>query len=308
MKCKNCGKDFVEKYSKWASGIFCSRSCTAKYNGNHLIFSTKTVKCINCGKEIEAHSQSSNKLCKCDKCKKYKSFINKNGKKTVKSKCNICGEWNCFRKDICKLHQLFPALIKYFGLDETKLGTIKIYEEFDRIKNMLIEDYYDKELSTVEMAKKYKHNNNRNFNKILNSLKIKRRNLSEAVSLAIKNNNFQLPHNTKYKSGYHTTWNNKHVFYRSSYELDFAKELDEKKIDYEMEKLRILYWDSQLLHQRTAIPDFYLPETNEIIEIKSTWTYDEQNMKDKIKAYKEHGYKVKLILEHKEVKIYTNLV
>ena len=30
------------------------------------------------------------------------------------------------------------------------------------------------------------------------------------------------------------------------------------------------------------------------------WTYDEQNMKDKFKAYKENGYKVKLLLEGKE--------
>ena len=75
--------------------------------------------------------------------------------------------------------------------------------------------------------------------------------------------------------------------------------MDDQKIKYEVEKLRIVYWDSQLKKQRIAIPDFYLPDKNEIIEIKSTWTYDEQNMKDKFKAYKEHGYNYKLILNHK---------
>ena len=29
-------------------------------------------------------------------------------------------------------------------------------------------------------------------------------------------------------------------------------------------------------------------------------------MKDKFKAYKEHGYKTKLILEHKEINTYRN--
>lgn len=47
---------------------------------------------------------------------------------------------------------------------------------------------------------------------------------------------------------------------------------------------------------RVAIPDFYLPETNEIIEIKSSWTFDKQNMKDKFIAYKKLGYAPKVIL------------
>jgi hypothetical protein len=44
-----------------------------------------------------------------------------------------------------------------------------------------------------------------------------------------------------------------------------------------------------------------LPETNEIVEIKSSWTYDEQNIKDKFNAYKNLGYKTKLILDHVEI-------
>ena len=106
-----------------------------------------------------------------------------------------------------------------------------------------------------------------------------------------------------YKTGFHITWDNKKVWYRSSYELDYAKELDEKKIKYELETLRIWYFDTQKCIDRTAIPDFYLPETNTIVEIKSSYTYDKQNMDDKIKAYKKYGYNFKLILDHKEVSI-----
>ena len=54
--------------------------------------------------------------------------------------------------------------------------------------------------------------------------------------------------------------------------------------------------------QRVAIPDFYLPETNTIVEIKSNYFYDEQNMLDKHKEYKRHGYNFKLILEREEYK------
>lgn len=94
---------------------------------------------------------------------------------------------------------------------------------------------------------------------------------------------------------------------RSSYESDYASYLDKNKIVYEVESLRINYYDSQERKERIAIPDFYLPESNTIVEIKSSWTLDVVNMIDKVKAYKENGYNFKLILEHKEVNIYSLL-
>ena len=53
--------------------------------------------------------------------------------------------------------------------------------------------------------------------------------------------------------------------------------------------MRIKYFDSQKNEYRCAIPDFYLPDENLIVEIKSDYTLDEQNMKDKKKAYLENG-------------------
>ena len=38
-----------------------------------------------------------------------------------------------------------------------------------------------------------------------------------------------------------------------------------------------------------------------IVEIKSSWTLDEQQMKDKMKEYKKLGYNCKLICNHKEL-------
>jgi len=60
--------------------------------------------------------------------------------------------------------------------------------------------------------------------------------------------------------------------------------------------LKIKYWDSQLNKERTAIPDFYLPDENLIIEIKSNYTYNKTNIKNKVKAYKKLGYSFKLEL------------
>lgn len=56
---------------------------------------------------------------------------------------------------------------------------------------------------------------------------------------------------------------------------------------------------------RCAIPDFYILDKNLIIEVKSNYTLDIQNMKDKFKQYTILGYNVKLVLEHKDVDLYT---
>jgi hypothetical protein len=75
-------------------------------------------------------------------------------------------------------------------------------------------------------------------------------------------------------------------------------ELDEKEIVYHTEHFHIPYFDTQLNIYRTAIPDFYIPSTNTIVEVKSEYTYDRQNMIDKVKSYRELGYNFKLLYEH----------
>lgn len=64
-----------------------------------------------------------------------------------------------------------------------------------------------------------------------------------------------------------------------------------------MEFKRLLYYDTQQSKYRIAIPDFYLPLENTIVEIKCDYTYDEINMNDKFKVYKKLGYKYKLYIE-----------
>lgn len=76
-----------------------------------------------------------------------------------------------------------------------------------------------------------------------------------------------------------------------------------KKRDYEVESLVIPYFDSQKEKYRCAIPDFYIPNQNLIVEIKSNWTLNKQNMIDKFESYKQLGYNYKLICEHKEIKL-----
>ena len=111
--------------------------------------------------------------------------------------------------------------------------------------------------------------------------------------------------NPKYKHGWHISWEGIKGYCRSSYEFDYAGYLDNLKISYRIEdnNVTVRYWDSRSETYRLARPDFYLPDTNEIVEIKSRYTYDEQNMKDKFKAYRERGFVPRLVLEGKEIEI-----
>lgn len=304
--CANCGDviPFEKKRRKFCDKEECKKQARSAPVSQDNTKETKWVKCAECGKEIEVNKRASPKYTKCNDCKIQIEYKSEDGRKKVKKRriCKVCGqEKPCPRPDVCKKYRLFPKLAEHFGFDLSKKGTIDIYKEFDRVKNLLVEDYWDNEESLITLAKKYNHSHNvGNFSKILTSLEIDTRDFSNSQKTSIKNNRKQISINYDYITGWHTTWNNKDVFYRSSYELDYAQKLDEQQIDYEMEDLRILYWDSQKQIQRVAIPDFYLPEMDTIVEIKSTWTYDEQNMKDKFKEYTRHGYNFKLVLEGKE--------
>lgn len=74
------------------------------------------------------------------------------------------------------------------ALTSTYYGSIKYYEEFNRVLNLVQEDYIDNKMSIPEMAEKYNHGDWRNFNKILNSLGLEKRSLSDSQSNLILNN------------------------------------------------------------------------------------------------------------------------
>ncbi len=287
MQCETCDNQHDGSYG---SGRFCNKSCSTKYSKSKcLSIKTKIANCCKCNKQIEINIHSSSKTCRCEDCKQD-------------TLCKWCGQDHCLRPDICKKHQLFKTLNTYFGFDYDTVGTTDLYEEYERVKNLVLSDYYDLELSIPDITSKYNHKNVRNMWKILTSLGLSCRNLSQSQILLLKNGK-EFPYSHRYKYGWHTTWENNQVFYRSSYELDYMKILDKQQISYQVESLRILYWDCQTHRERIAIPDFHLLGENLIVEIKSEWTLDIQNMKDKIKSYKLHGYNFQLVLEHKIVNI-----
>lgn len=298
MKCENCGKEHDGNYG---SGRFCSKVCARQFSSKSVNHSKlKTAHCKKCGKEIQSKCNSSITNVVCDECKN-----------TVQ--CKVCGEYydkriGC-KNDFCYKHNLqqLKSLIKYFGFDEKTLGTNKVFTEYERVRNILYDLYWNKQLSSIDITKKFNYPSAANLiGKIFKYLEIPSRTFKEASTNAwLIGNNVSRPCHNQYKQQWHTTWNNKEVFLRSSYELDYANELDKEKIDYDVENLKFKYLNTKDNEYHCAIPDFYIPSTHTIVEIKSAWTLDIQNMKDRFKVYKDNGYNCKLILEHEEIDLYS---
>lgn len=258
--CLQCGKKIDDRHK------FCSSSCAAKYNNKRR---TRKPWTEEQRRAIRKKKESYIKNCGCKYC----------GKETKGTVCSDCKTY------------INPGLYKKLNLTEGPL--LERYEEAFKI---LYEEYFHNRLSVWDIYQKY----GICFVTLKNLFRRHRINLRterEGLLYAVEAGKLSPKAFPQFKTGWHTTWQGSKVFYRSSYELEYAQQLDFQRIPYEMESQRIRYFDTQQQKERIAIPDFYLPNTGELIEIKSSYTYNEQNMKDKFKAYIEHGFKPSLILE-----------
>ena len=329
MICEKCGKYHDGKYG---SGRFCCKECAKGFSGKSCINRNVYKKCVICGKDTLVNVHSSPKYCYCDECKLTNYSLRYNNETAIpitkkislqektnfiKSNIKICPLLNnpncenCVFNNICisngSIPQKFRTLLKYFSnqINSNKLFDYQYMSEKYIELKQYVQELIDSGLSSNEVCKllfgSYKKGNT-----IFNILQCKTRNLSESISNAILQGKIKISNdinNYRFKEEWHNTWDGKTVFLRSSYETVYANKLDSNKILYEVETLKIKYYDSQRKIYRCAIPDFYLPESNEIIEIKSSFTYDEQNMKDKFKAYRELGYNCKCICDWIELDI-----
>jgi hypothetical protein len=216
--------------------------------------------------------------------------------------CKFCEIELPKKKSCCENCKPFIQNIKLFK-------KLKIYKKKTKLSDLnkialekLYEEYFINKKSKLVLKEEYGLMSNTIYD-FFKKNNITLRTLNESALISYEKNRQSVRTDVRYKQGWHTTWDGEKVFYHSSYELDYAKQLDEEKISYEMESLRIRYFDTQKNKERIAIPDFYLPKTNTIIEIKSDHTLDKKNMSDKVKRYKEMGYNFKLILEGNEFKL-----
>ena len=296
--CLTCGNviPFEKKNNKC-----CCRSCATIYgNKQH---SKKSYQ-----KQSQTLKEKINKIKKDNNIIKENlpKYLQKLTKERKIKYCNWCGaiKGQCKDTFVCSKYQLYNTLEK-FGFDKSKIGSEEIINEFYRIKDIIETEYKINRITDKELKEKYNYKSgSANFHKILHSLNIETLSNSEANKISISLGRLNPGSDNKHFKKYlHNSWEGNIYQLRSSYEDIYANELDNNKIKYDFENLRIKYWDSQKQEFRTAIPDFYLINENMIVEIKSTYTLDLQNMKDKKKSYLENGYKFKCICDFKEIEI-----
>lgn len=281
--CKWCGKEITE-----SGKTFCDSRCAA-YHSNSIRKKNGTNR-----HSKEARKKISNGV---------KRYLIANNKINIQNQfCRVCGQEHCDRPEICKQYSIRKKSINLekLGFDFSKFGTKEIYSEFDKLKEKLILEYVTKEKSLRKICDEHNMTCESSLVAILDMYGIQRRTISESLISYMNKNGSIMGGYYVFKAGYHTTWDNQQVYFRSSYEEDYCKHLDSLKIHYEMETLRIKYFDSKGNKIRVSIPDFYVPSKNLIIEIKSEFTYTKQNMIDRFRAYKKNGYDYKLIFEHKD--------
>ena len=300
--CEKCGSEHDGSYG---SGRFCSIKCARSYSTKNKSKDQKEAKCIKCGTNIYINKRASIQTCKCEKCKKEYH------KPSDLKVCKICGSTyyknhgGC-SNEFCKTHRIqgFNLLIKFFGFNKDKIGTSEVEIEFNRVKKNIEDLYWKENMSSRDIAKKFNFPSKHSITQtVFKFLDIKPRSFKQATSNAFYTGKMKNVIFNQYKCEWHKSWNGKFFFLRSSYESDYANKLDTLKVEYEVESLRIEYYNSAKREYRCAVPDFYLPNTNTIVEIKSRWTLDPQEMKDKIKSYLENGYNFKLILNGIETEL-----
>lgn len=183
----------------------------------------------------------------------------------------------------------------------TKLGfdfsNTNIEREYLKIQSILYTEYHILCESMLTIMKKFNIPSSKTMDTLFKLFDIESRSLSNSALLAVEKERSTLRTNKTFTNIYHTSWFGEVFFLRSSYELAVAKYFDSNQTKYQVEALRIKYFDITENKYRIAIPDFYLPETNTIVEVKSTYWYDQTNMDNKRIAYKILGYNFQLHLD-----------
>ena len=201
-----------------------------------------------------------------------------------------------------------PTLIK-LGFD---FANDNFDEEYFKIRNFLKGEYEDK-CKPVSLIERENNIGQSSLSpQYFFWFGIKKRNTSESVSNSIKtgkliinldllNESSLKGYSHTYKVDNHLSWVGKSFYLRSSYEKDLANKLDDLKINYTANKFHIQYFDSVQQKERRAYPDFYLPDYNMCLEVKSEYFYDPLNLKDRSIALSNLGIKFFVILNKKYI-------
>ena len=265
MKCKNCEKKEATQYSKYTSGEFCSRQCARSY-------STKKNR------------------------KQISEKISKSLKSDASYECDSCGCGIQKNNKYCKKCYKYYRRKKLYGkldIEETNLQKAN-----QKAVDLLYEEYHINDLSYLDIQEKY-NILLRSINMFFKSNDIESRSFSKSIRMAFKKGKLVPNNKSMFHNGAHEDWQGNEWYLRSSYEFLAANILDNLEIEYEVETMRVTYDDNGT--ERTYIPDFYLPNFNLVIETKSSYFVEQDNVKAKQKAIIDGGYSFLLLTTPEQI-------
>lgn len=325
--CENCGKEYTWDYRndyfvRKKPSRFCSVECCNSHSSKFTVGKTKILTCPKCGESFVASIHAPYTM-KCDRCKQEEGmYIREASKRSMEGIRRLPSgspggseSRNKVNRSFYKYKYEGDTLIGKFersGAFKQKTKTLKklgfnfenpdVREEFLKIQEFLITEFEINLKSANQIEQENNLAQNVLTTRYFELFGIEKRNASEAAGAAVLTGKINLPQSAGGHSGcqgYHLDWEGNSHYYRSSYEEDLAKKLDERKIKYKTEVLRIKYFDSKKGIYRTGVPDFYLPEKNVIIEVKGLRFYDPENLKDRKEALNKLGFTFYVYLEKK---------
>lgn len=265
--------------------------------------------CKSCGKEFFEDWRKDSKIRKtpcrfcCIECSHSRSLSKETKEKISKS--------------LLKYHSPNPKRNRYFYDKDTELGRFErsqayskkspnlikvgfnfegsLEKEYQRIKTQLFNDYIIEEKSTLEINLKYSFKSSRTGYDILKLFNIERRDLSESLRLALKNNKVQIPGASDYHQGWYIDWRGNSHFLRSQLEFDLAEKLDSNKEEY-LTEVPITYFSIKENKVKIGLPDFYLPNKKLFIETKGEYFLDREDLLDRSKVINEMGCDFKVLV------------
>ena len=243
--CENCNRQFETGYGK--KNRFCSRSCCASFNAKKAQMTEARLKQL-----AEARSKI------------------KKGAQTSRAVCDICGE--VFEKQASLMNHV--RWVHKEGKAAITVGVVKYNPDKDKKEricrfcgktwNCFIWHLHRHEAEC-------KQNPNRRIVKGHPQSEETKKKLSE------------IGRSNKYRRIMRHTQEYKGVLYDSSWEVEFAKRLEELGIDFERPKIPIEYKDAEN-NTHNYFPDFYIPKISKFAELKNPYLF---NNDPKVQILKE---------------------
>lgn len=298
-----CVKCKTTNYSHRGKGL-----CTSCYS-KALYYNRKNKKfekwannydcCIKCGRIDRPHA--ANGLC--GTChvnelnrKKGKPERNFGGWSWYYDKCQKCGTTerlhagkglccDCYeesKRNFSDEYEICPVCnVKVKKLNQHLAMRAKKCKKHYEYQHKRLKIYFDSDLNMADISKELdmdRHSITRQFNKYFGKEKtrernelVRRCNISEK---AIINYNYKNMYGTIVE---YDSFNQGRIKLRSKLEAEYAKDLDDNKIDwfYERDSFPYIGQDGK---RRTYTPDFYLPKEEKYIEIKGHNLLDEKDL------------------------------